>query len=133
MLFWAHCLCLCDQNGIVFPFQVGKLKYYACKHYKINKTMLKPAIKSIWSPLQRINFLNMFYIKDHFTFSFFWKWFYLIEAFRFTQRNYRRLRKWEKEVTNLRSSSFQVKNFGTLLFECNSSILQYLKSAQKGP
>ena len=29
--FFPHCLCLCGQNGIVFPFQVGKLKFHACK------------------------------------------------------------------------------------------------------
>ena len=30
ILFWPHSLCLCGQNGIVFPFRVGKLKFHAC-------------------------------------------------------------------------------------------------------
>ena len=35
LMFCPRCLCWCGQNGIVFHFQIGKLKFHACTRTKI--------------------------------------------------------------------------------------------------
>ena len=43
MPFWAHKHRQCAENGIVFPFQVGNLKFYACKNNFAESTTPKSA------------------------------------------------------------------------------------------
>ena len=42
--FFPHCLCLWGKNGIVFLFQVRKLKFHACKRWKLQN--LVPLLRS---------------------------------------------------------------------------------------